>query len=96
MSLKSRRRIDSEIRCEYDTVSWGHCCCIHIEQRPHRFDRLREDNPKEWHYWMYECCTDSDGEKYGWGRVLDYIGVKWEDIPESNEQISLFDMEEQP
>lgn len=21
------------------------------------------------------------GEKYGWGRVLDYIGVEWEDIP---------------
>ena len=66
---------------------------IHIEQRPHRFDRLREDNPKEWHYWMYECCTDSNGEKYGWGRVLDYIGVKWEDIPESNEQMSLFEEE---
>ncbi len=52
---------------------------IHIEKRPHRFDRLREDNPKEWHYWMYECCTDENGIKYGWGRVLDYIGVKWED-----------------
>ena len=22
------------------------------------------------------------GEKYGWGRVLDYIGVKWEEPPE--------------
>jgi hypothetical protein len=43
---------------------------IHIEQRPHRFDRLRQDNPKEWHFWMY---------KMGWGKVLDYIGVKWED-----------------
>lgn len=52
---------------------------IHLEKRPHRFDRLREDNPEEWHYWMYECCTDSNGEKYGWGRVLNHIGVKWED-----------------
>lgn len=43
---------------------------IHIEDRPHRFDRLREDNPKEWEFWMY---------KMGWGKVLDYIGVKWED-----------------
>ena len=43
---------------------------IHIEKRPHRFDRLREDNPKEWHFWMY---------KMGWGAVLDYIGVQWED-----------------
>lgn len=45
---------------------------IHLEERPHRFDRLREDNPKEWHYWMYDI---------GWGEVLDYIGVGWEDIP---------------
>lgn len=53
---------------------------IHMEQRPHRFDRLREDNPKEWEFWMYRCCTDKEtGEKYGWGKVLDYIGVKWED-----------------
>ena len=36
---------------------------IHMEKRPHRFDRLREDNPEEWHYWMYECCTDSNGHK---------------------------------
>jgi 3'-phosphoadenosine 5'-phosphosulfate sulfotransferase (PAPS reductase)/FAD synthetase len=55
---------------------------IQLERkRPHRFDRLREDNPKEWHYWMYECCTDENGEKYGWGRVLDYIGIGWEDDP---------------
>ncbi|NSW92756.1 MAG: hypothetical protein HPY74_19295 [Firmicutes bacterium] len=55
---------------------------IHIEKRPHRFDRLRETSPKEWHFWMYECVTDeSAGEKYGWGKVLDYIGIKWEDIP---------------
>ncbi len=51
---------------------------IHIEKRPHRFDRLREDNPKEWHFWMYEM---------GWGKVLDYIGVGWED--EVVEQLSL-------
>lgn len=42
----------------------------------------RERNPKEWEFWMYRCCTDPNtGEKYGWGRVLDYIGVEWEDIP---------------
>lgn len=53
---------------------------IHIESRPHRFDRLREDNPKEWHFWMYECVVDEEtGEQYGWGKVLDFIGVGWED-----------------
>lgn len=52
---------------------------IHMEKRPHRFDRLREQNPKEWHFWVYECVTDDEtGEKYGWGRVLDWIGVEWE------------------
>ena len=63
---------------------------IHLESRPHRFDRLRERNPKEWEFWMYRCCTDPvTGEKYGWGRVLDYIGVPWEDYPAV--QMSLFD-----
>lgn len=55
---------------------------IHMEKRPHRFDKLRERNPKEWEFWMYKCCIDEQtGEKYGWGRVLDYIGVGWEDLP---------------
>ncbi len=45
---------------------------IHIEERPHRFDRLRQDNPKEWKFWLYDM---------GWGEVLTYIGVGWEDIP---------------
>ena len=63
---------------------------IHLEQRPHRFDQLRARNPKEWEFWMYRCCTDPEtGEKYGWGRVLDYIGVPWEDYPAV--QMSLFD-----
>ena len=54
---------------------------IHLEKRPHRFDRLREENPKEWEFWMYRCCTDPEtGEKFGWGRVLDYIGVGWDNL----------------
>lgn len=49
---------------------------IHLEKRPHRFDHLKAQNPKEWEYWMFNCCTDENtGEKYGWARVLDYIGV---------------------
>ena len=42
---------------------------------------------------MYRCCTDPDtGEKYGLGRVLDYIGVEWENPPEI--QMSIFDFPE--
>ncbi|OPX46359.1 hypothetical protein CLHUN_01750 [Ruminiclostridium hungatei] len=41
---------------------------------------------------MYRCATDQvTGEKFGWGRVLDYIGVKWEDEYIEYEQTSLFD-----
>lgn len=54
---------------------------IHLEKRPHRFDRLRESNPKEWEFWMHHVCKDSTGNWYGWGRVLDYIGVEWENAP---------------
>lgn len=55
---------------------------IHLEPRPHRLDRLREMNPQEWRFWMYSCCIDkATGEKFGWGKVLDYIGVAWEDYP---------------
>ena len=30
---------------------------------------------------MYHLCKDEDGNDYGWGLVLDYIGVAWRDIP---------------
>jgi hypothetical protein len=57
---------------------------IHLEKRPHRFDRLREDNYKEWAFWMYTM---------GWGKVLDYIGVEWEDeyVPYVDQQLDLFE-----
>lgn len=53
---------------------------ITLEKRPHRFDLLREQNPQEWEFWMYRCVTDETGT-YGWGRVLDYIGIGWENDP---------------
>lgn len=53
---------------------------IHMESRPHRFDKLYDRNPKEWNFWMNECCTDENGNKYGWGKVLDYIGVEWDQV----------------
>ena len=52
---------------------------IQLEKRPHRFDYLRQTNPAEWEFWMYRCCKDENGRPYGWGRVLDYIGISWED-----------------
>ena len=55
---------------------------VHLEKRPHRFDRLYERNPKEWDLWMNHVAQRKDGTWYGWGHVLDYIGVEWRD-PES-------------
>lgn len=53
---------------------------IQLESRPHRFDRLRDSNPKMWEFLMYKCVTDESGT-YGWGRVLDYLGIEWENKP---------------
>ena len=54
---------------------------IHLEKRPHRFDRLREKNPKAWDYWM---------KNMGFGEVLDYIGVPWKDKVISYKQIDFW------
>lgn len=50
---------------------------IHLEKRPHRFDQLWSRNPGEWNMWMNHVLQDENGEWYGWGHVLDYIGVEW-------------------
>jgi len=61
-------------------------CCfgLHLEQRPHRFDRLRERNQKEWEFWMYTM---------GLGEVLNYIEVPWEGRADGQleGQIGMFD-----
>ena len=62
---------------------------IQLEKRPHRFDRLRQRNPKEWDYWMNGCCTDENGQPFGWGKVLDYIGIGWRDEFEKYEQLRI-------
>lgn len=51
---------------------------IHMENRPHRFDYLLQDNPKLWEHTMYHLCKDENGSEYGWAKVLDYIGVKYD------------------
>ena len=46
---------------------------------------------------MYRCVTDpKTNDRYGWGRVLDYIGVQWEDryIDWSERQMSFFEEKE--
>lgn len=50
---------------------------LHLEKRPHRFDRLRAENPKKWEFYMTSCVSDENGQRYGWGRVLDYCGIEW-------------------
>lgn len=52
---------------------------VHMESRPHRFDLLWERNQKEWEMWMHHVVQREDGSWYGWGHVLDYIGVEWRD-----------------
>lgn len=64
---------------------------VQLEGRPHRFDRLKERNPKYWDFLMYRCVTDESGT-YGWGRVLDYLGIEWEnEIGQIKGQMSIFD-----
>ena len=62
---------------------------VHLEKRPHRFDRLHDRNIQEWDFWMKRCCIDNTtGERYGWGRVLSYIGVPW-DFDDQGNRIDL-------
>lgn len=63
---------------------------IHLEKRPHRFDKLYIRNPGNWRFWMFECCVDKEtGERFGWARVLDYIGVDWRPETMPVEQIKI-------
>lgn len=50
---------------------------VHMENRPHRFDQLWARSPGEWEMWMRHVDQFPDGTWYGWGHVLDYIGVEW-------------------
>lgn len=51
---------------------------IHVEGRPHRFDRMRQKDYRQWKFWMYDM---------EWGKVLDYIGIGWKD--EAVQQITM-------
>ena len=56
---------------------------LDIKKRPHHFDLLRETNPKEMAALDVWTATPRlyTGERFGWGHVLDYVGVPWEDNP---------------
>lgn len=66
---------------------------VHMDKRPHKFDLLREQRPEEWKRLMYRLVQDENGQWYGWGRVLDYIGVGWENPPDTDcvGQVSMFE-----
>ena len=66
---------------------------VHMDKRPHKFDLLHEQHPREWERLMYHLVQDAEGNWYGWGKVLDYIGVGWEGDPYSEipDQINLFE-----
>ena len=53
---------------------------IHLEKRPHRFDMLRDRNEKEWTFWMHDI---------GWGEVLTYLGIGWEEKIPMGEQLHM-------
>lgn len=61
---------------------------IHIEARPHRFDRMYMESPKEWFFWML---------RKGWGKALDHIGVEWRPVkaPDPDEYRGLISPEDE-
>lgn len=59
----------------------------HMEGRPNRWDLLYERNPKEWDMWMNRVVQRKDGSWYGWGHVLDYVGVEWRNPEAALEQL---------
>ena len=42
---------------------------VQLEKEPNRFQRMKQTHPKQWDYCVYQL---------GCGKVLDYIGVKYE------------------
>lgn len=66
---------------------------VHMDKRPNKFDLLHDERPKEWERLMTHLVEDENGEWYGWGKVLDYIGIGWENAPDTDfpGQISMFE-----
>lgn len=45
----------------------------HLEKSPNRYEKLKEIDYKKWDY----CMRDVEDNGLGFGKVLDYINVKW-------------------
>ena len=45
----------------------------HLEKSPNRYEKLKEIDFKKWNY----CMRDIEDNGLGFGKVLDYINVKW-------------------
>ncbi len=45
----------------------------HLEKSPNRYEKLKEIDFKKWDY----CMRDVEDNGLGFGKVLDYINVKW-------------------
>ena len=45
----------------------------HLEKSPNRYEKLKEIDFKKWDY----CMRDVEGNGLGFGKVLDFINVKW-------------------
>ena len=67
---------------------------IQLEKRPHRFDQLYFRNQKEWDFWMNRVVKRDDGSTYGWGHILDYLGIEWRNPEQFNfgEQLTMEDI----
>ena len=56
----------------------------HLEKEPNRFQRLKETHPRQYEYCIGGGEYDESGiwqpskQGLGLGKVLDYIGVKYE------------------
>ena len=78
--MKRKILTDVELRAHWSQTRCASCrVAPGTILTPAARDFLREQNPKEWEFWMYRCVKDPDtGETFGWGRVLDYLGIAWE------------------
>lgn len=64
---------------KYKTTKLNRTGCVfcgfgaHLEKSPNRYEKLKEIDFKKWDY----CMRDVENNGLGFGKVLDYINVKW-------------------